>query len=311
MNFIYYLKTHWWHWLVSKPFGASLYVGVKRLLGQYPKKANVSDGRFQCAESFRDTYLQYGSKPIEKAVCYEFGAGYELFITMCLASFGFRTIHTVDRVQWACPDSLNYAAQNVQQRTKFPEAIAPPFTQSNYIQVLSDYYRIDYQAPADARNTSLADNSIDYIFSNAVLEHIPMEELKPILKECHRLLAADGLVMFTVGYMDHCFNRTVSPCYFYRFPEKEWKKMYPPDGHNRLRHSDYKKLFEEAGFDVVSSTAISPLYEDTYKPERFAGWTAQQLIDEIKTMPIDPEFTHYSLEDMATLCGFWVLKKRD
>jgi hypothetical protein len=35
--------------------------------------------------------------------------------------------------------------------------------------------RIDYRAPADAAQTGLADGSIDFVFSNTMLQHVPEE----------------------------------------------------------------------------------------------------------------------------------------
>jgi hypothetical protein len=94
-------------------------------LGQYPKIGSVSDERFKEVERYRDTYVTFGNKPINESVCFEFGAGYDLFMTMCLASFGFKKIISVDRVNWALPIALNFAAKHTKKRTGFPYKLPP------------------------------------------------------------------------------------------------------------------------------------------------------------------------------------------
>jgi hypothetical protein len=126
MNFKYYLKCKWWHWLVSLPLGAKIYLYTKILLGKYPNIGSVSDERFKEVERYRDTFLLFGNKPINESVCFEFGAGYDLFMTMCLASFGFKKIISVDRVNWALPIALNFAAEHTKKRIGFPYKLPPP-----------------------------------------------------------------------------------------------------------------------------------------------------------------------------------------
>jgi len=307
MNWKYYLKCRWWHWLVNLPFGDRLYINIKRLLRKYPHRWSVSDARFCEAERYRDTFASYGRKPISDAVVLEFGAGYDLFITMCLASFGFKRIYSVDRVNWAMADALNFAAENVKKRTAFPEPFSGKFDRSNFRHNLSTFYNIEFLAPTDARNVDIPDASVDYVFANAVLEHIPRDVLIAILKECRRLLPPEGILAFTIDYRDHCRDgKSISPYYFLRFTEKEWKRMYPPDGHNRMRHVDFGELFEELGFDVLHEQAETPFGKGEWTME-----SPEQLIRELKTMQIAEDFAGYPLEDLAVLGGFWVLRNNN
>jgi SAM-dependent methyltransferase len=278
-------------------------------LGRYPNIESVSDERFKEVERYRDTYTRFGNKPIHEAICFEFGAGYDLFMTMCLASFGFKKIYSVDRVNWALPIALNFAAEHTKKRTDYPYILsAPPqFNTKNYKQLLLEHYHIDFRAPSDARNTGLPDNSIDYVFSNAVLEHIPENIIKEILKECMRLLVPNGILAFTIDYRDHCRDKNkISPYYFYCFSEHKWSKMYPPDGHNRLRHIDFRHLFEEIGFEIIQEDLQTP-FESSFS---FQGHSREKLIEQLKSTPLALEFQKYTLEELAVLSGFWVLRKK-
>ncbi|MDR1486030.1 MAG: class I SAM-dependent methyltransferase [Planctomycetaceae bacterium] len=312
MNFKYYVKCRWWNWLVGLPFGDRLYLAGKKLLGQYPIAFNVSDIRFHCAERFRDTYIAYISKPIQDASVFEFGSGYELFITMCMASFGFKNIHAVDRINWTLPSSLNFAAEHVKKRTDYPSILSSPprFNRKNYKQTLLDYYHIDFHAPSDARKTLLSENSIDYIYTNDVLEHIPQEDIKSILIECQRILLPGGIIAFAIDYKDHCRDEIISPYYFLQFSLAEWNKIYPPGGHNRMRHIDYKYLFEDAGFEILEEKAISPFTPDILDPYHDPPLqSSTKLIEILKSMPIAKEFSNYPIEELAKLTGYWILRK--
>jgi SAM-dependent methyltransferase len=160
--------------------------------------------------------------------------------------------------------------------------------------------------PSDARNTGLPDASIDYVFSNAVLEHIPANDLKYILKECYRILNTSGIICFTAGYWDHCWSHSISPYYFYRFSKKDWLKRFPPDGHNRLRHIDFRYLFEEKGFEIIQEDSLTP-FDPSFS---YRGHSREKLIEQLKSTPLAPEFQKYTLEELAVLGGFWVLRKK-
>ena len=62
----------------------------------------------------------------------------------------------------------------------------PEVNRKNYKDVLKKFLRIDYNAPLDAKNTGIQSNSIDFIISNATMEHIPQKDLPDIIKECYR-----------------------------------------------------------------------------------------------------------------------------
>src|SRR4051794_12722488 len=62
---------------------------------------------------------------------------------------------------------------------------------------------IDYQAPTDARATALPDASIDCVFSNSVLEHVPGDVIDGIFREAVRILRPQGIMFHSVNCGDH------------------------------------------------------------------------------------------------------------
>jgi len=114
---------------------------------------------------------------------------------------------------------------------------------------------VRYIAPLDARHTPFPDGHFDLIVSAMVLEHIPPDVIQGIMRECRRLLSAQGICSFYIDYIDHWsyIDPSISHLNFLRYEPRAWKFMNPAIHYqNRLRHSDYVAIFEQAGFRIAS-----------------------------------------------------------
>lgn len=122
-----------------------------------------------------------------------------------------------------------------------------------------DNYGIDYRSPYDASKTKLNSKSVDACISTNTLEHIPIKSIKSIFIEINRILKDSGIVSAKIDYSDHYAHTDskISRLNFLNFSDSEWKK-YNHKYHyqNRLRHYEFKKLFNECGFRVVSEELI-------------------------------------------------------
>jgi SAM-dependent methyltransferase len=114
--------------------------------------------------------------------------------------------------------------------------------------------QVGYHAPADAASTALADGSVDLQFSYTVFEHIPRPVLVAILKEAGRLLSPQGLACHHIDPSDHFAHEdpSISFINFLRLEESEWQRYGSNQFayHNRLRVTDYRDLYHEAGHEV-------------------------------------------------------------
>lgn len=96
------------------------------------------------------------------------------------------------------------------------------------------------------------DNSVEIIFSEAVLEHIYKQEFLDTMKECYRILKPDGICSHTVDLRDHLGGALNN----LRFSERLWEsEVFSKSGFytNRIRYSQMKFLFKQAGFQEEDS----------------------------------------------------------
>ncbi len=113
---------------------------------------------------------------------------------------------------------------------------------------------IEYQAPGDATASGLGAASVDLVFSNSVLEHVPAAVLAALMVETVRLLRPGGLALHNVNCGDHYayFDRSITAVDYLRFSEREWRRwnndlLYQ----NRLRAIDFTQAAQAAGLHIV------------------------------------------------------------
>jgi hypothetical protein len=138
----------------------------------------------------------------------------------------------------------------------------------------------------DAQKLPLPSESIDYVFSNGVLEYIPPSILRGILKECSRLSAAGAVMTHRLNLIDQYsyFDNSITPYNFLKYTSAQWKILNSPlIWQNRLRISDFKKMIAESGFTIISQ-------------DNETG-----SLDDLAEVKLAPEFRHYTQEELLVL----------
>ncbi len=144
-----------------------------------------------------------------------------------------------------------------------------------------------YAAPSDATDTGLEDDSIDVHYSTTVLEHIPPDILADILAEANRILRPGGISAHVVDPTDH-FAHTdpaITNVNFLQFDDETWATYNDNQFayHNRLRASDYRRLFEGSPLRIVETMseidprAIQALRDGFPLAESFRGKRHEDL----------------------------------
>lgn len=96
----------------------------------------------------------------------------------------------------------------------------------------------------------VSDNSVDYVFSISVLEHIRKRIFSDTMKELYRFMKHGAMAYHTVDYKDH-FGGGKNQL---RFSEAVWEDEihYKMDNYtNRITCSEMCILFEDIGFEIV------------------------------------------------------------
>jgi predicted SAM-dependent methyltransferase len=254
------------------PWGNKLhYLAQTRVTRSLPSPDEKFAEGFDRATKHVEAVTRCWHGGVDRAQFYEFGAGWDLAIPLSLYVYGVRTQVLVDIRRLVRIELVNETIRKLQRIAREGKAIRipEPFLEHSEhdrsADLLRNVYGLEYLAPCDARMTGLKSGSIDVITSTNTLEHIPAADIKLILKECRRLLRADGLMSFIVDYQDHysyCDSR-ITAYNFLKYSDSKWR-LYNPAFHyqNRLRHKDYLTLFREAGFHVIEEQVIPPSADD-------------------------------------------------
>ena len=121
---------------------------------------------------------------------------------------------------------------------------------TNQEEILSKY-NIKYLAPY--KLTDLSEKKFDICVSTTVLEHFSLQDLNNFLGDVKKVLKVNGLVSSIIDYSDHYSHtdKNINSLNFLKFDEKDWLKynnayLYQ----NRLRHQDYRKLFNNFNYEI-------------------------------------------------------------
>jgi SAM-dependent methyltransferase len=152
---------------------------------------------------------------------------------------------------------------------------------------LLDRARVEYRAPVDVTKSGLPAESVDVVFSNSVLEHVPPDVISEMMQESLRVLRRGGLALHSANCGDHYayFDKSITSINYLTFTEREWrfwnnKLLFQ----NRLRPSDFLGLVEMAGLQIMW-TRVNP---------------RRDLLDALPTLRIAPEFRSYPREQLCS-----------
>jgi predicted SAM-dependent methyltransferase len=306
MNWIFKVMVQ--HAFSRLPFGEKLnYFGQRYIVKRLPLSKGEFIGRINIAFRNFNSYSKYNrcNTPADRAIFFEFGAGWDMVIPLSHYLFGINSQIIIDNREIARFELIN---DSLTRFNKYIEDL-PPFISDRLdnalnmypvsnMQQLREKLGISYKVPGDARATGMADGSIDFISSTATLEHIPAREIPSIFNECYRVLKTGGILASSIDYIDHnsYFDNTVSAYNFLKYSESVWPVFNPTIQYqNRLRHKDFIRMAESAGFTVVADDHYMPTTED---------------IKLIESMTLHHDFkSNYGPGELAIRNGFIVLIK--
>lgn len=203
---------------------------------------------------------------------FEIGTGwYPTFPFACYLA-GAAHVTTVDLTRHvrrelvvACADRLGAALARIAAAAEVDEAgvrarharLVAQLARSTDLSAATDGV-VAYLAPADATRSDLAADSVDCIFSNSVLEHVPPDAIDGMYREAMRILAPGGIMFHSVNCGDHYayVDSNIHALNYLRYSDRQWRFwdnafLYQ----NRLRAHTFVERAEADGFEIVLNTA--------------------------------------------------------
>jgi SAM-dependent methyltransferase len=265
---------------------------------EFFEKVLIANGHY-------DSFLEY-SQPddISNVAFYEFGAGWDLISPLVYYSLGIEHQTIVDIRPNIRFELINDTLSRLSTHKRRIEQIAGKSFRDmdsspiGSIEELENRFGILYDAPLDARNTKLPAESYDFISNTSTLEHIPAPDIQKILVECRRLLKPKGIVSSIIDMKDHYsyFDANISCYNFLKFSDALWKVIDSPlQFQNRLRCSDYIKLFEQSGLEIIAQDVTKPTFTE---------------LEVLQQLSLSSRFQgKYSLEDLGVKVAKIVTRK--
>jgi len=278
--------------------GRSLYLLLQRFAGElrHPRYLDRFAERHRMALLIR----KHGV-PVDGARVFDVGTGWLPLAPIGFWMCGATSVRTVDIHRYlnlpALSRALAWMADNREKLIALWSDVLSEDTLAARLETIAELIdrpdeflaraNIQYAAPSDAIDTGLEDDSIDVHYSTTVLEHIPPDVLADILAEANRILRPGGISAHVVDTTDH-FGHTdpaITNVNFLQFDDETWA-IYSNNQfayHNRLRASDYRRLFEENSLRMVETIseidtrALQALRDGLTLAESFRGKRHEDL----------------------------------
>lgn len=251
----------WLHYALQRRFG-----GLRDFEGEFASK--IEDW------SIMAHHLRYAGQPIDNARLVEVGTGwYPTFPLACYLA-GARAVETFDLNRHLRPeltrrciallaDHLDTIATGADVdadvvRNRYALLCLHADPASDLTAATSGVVR--YHAPADATRTDLPSDSVDLVFSNSVLEHVPPDAITALYTEARRILVPGGLMFHSVNCGDHYayVDRNLHQLHYLQYSDRAWAFwnnafLYQ----NRLRAHRFVDDASAAGFEIVLDTGTA------------------------------------------------------
>ena len=253
------------------PGGAAMHYALQRRFGGLGDFAGEFDSKI---EDWRIMvgHLRDAGMPVAERHLFEVGSGWYPTFPLALALAGAGRVTTVDLNRHLKPDLLRACIERLGTvldviatasgadanavKSRYGRLVAAA-ARTLDLEVLSDGV-IAYHAPADATRSGLADASVDAMFSNSVLEHVPPDVIDALYAEGMRILVPGGVMFHSVNCGDHYayVDRRIDQLHYLRYSDAEWARwnnafLYQ----NRLRAHVFVDRARAAGFAIELDTA--------------------------------------------------------
>ncbi|MGD1909888.1 MAG: hypothetical protein ACFB2X_03195 [Rivularia sp. (in: cyanobacteria)] len=219
----------------------------------------VSGKKLDICASEVALYLLYAGKKkyvLRDKVCIEVGSGWLLTHALVFYLLGAKKVYATDiepllqtqyifdaiskSVDWSILDSLS----NFEDRALVESRLSKLLAVKRFsIEVLKDF-GIEYIAPVDLSIKLPIEEQLDFIFSKSVLEHVPVDDVIPLLKNLANELSEDGFMFHLIHLEDHK-DLENKPFDFLTYSQEFYSRDLQTRWGNRIRRSHWKEILSQ------------------------------------------------------------------
>ncbi len=216
---------------------------------------------------------------IDNPIIMEIGPGDSLFSMIYSRKYSNEKFYFLDVNDFASKDLNLYLKlqKKLDNENYFPKKIK---SQIQSFDDLLKNYNAKYLIKGLQSLRKIDDNSIDYIFSHSVIEHIRKYEINNFIEEIYRILKPNGVISHNINYKDHLGESLNN----LRFSEQIWESnLFAKSGFytNRIPAVEMHKNFQKCGFNLVE--------------EDFGRWDKLPIL----RSSLSKEFRKYTNDELA------------
>lgn len=177
----------------------------------------------------------------------ELGVGDSVASAIVAKAYGASTCYLVDSGRFAAEDSGTYKSivNALHERGVQVDDLEDAATLTD---ILAKYGGI-YLTEGLRSLQAIPDSSVDFVWSQAVLEHVRRHEFDSVMNELHRIVRPGGVLSHRVDLKDHLGGALNNM----RLPSRVWEAEWMARSGfytNRISVKDMLHRFERAGFEV-------------------------------------------------------------
>ncbi|MEH2015529.1 hypothetical protein [Nostoc sp.] len=211
-----------------------------------------------CANEIAIYLLQSGKEKyvLRDKICLEIGSGWLLTHSLVFYLLGAKKVYATDvypllqpenifkavckSVDWSILDSLSTFEDREIIHLRLKKLLS---FKNLSLEVLQDL-GIEYIAPIDLSQKLPGSEKIDFIFSKSVLEHVPIDDVVPLLENLVSSLSEDGFMFHLIHLVDHK-NSDEKPFDFFVYQQEAYSRELQSRWGNRIRRSQWKNIFAD------------------------------------------------------------------
>ena len=186
--------------------------------------------------------------------CLEIGSGRVLSHALMLHLLGAEKVIATDIDPIAQPSTLAHAVRS--SIASVPRDVLGPHSNHSHVRARFDNLlgierfdfdilrrlNIEYRCPLNLATVKL-DTRVDFIYSNSVLEHVPVEDVPALLQNLVKCLNPSGTMIHCIHLEDH-ENIIGNPFAFLRISNEDYTPRVQVERGNRIRSSEWQGVFD-------------------------------------------------------------------